>query len=303
MILVTGSTGFVGKSVLKVLPHGLCRSVIRKDGMQGNIANSFVIDEMCSTTNWEGAFSGIDTIIHLAGLAHKNIYSYDDYVEVNCNGTLHLASEAIEAGVKRFVFVSTIGVNGSCSSGKPFNELDETRAHNHYTESKYLAEKGLIKLAKETGLEVVIVRPTLVYGVNAPGNFNVLIQLINKLPFMPFGLCKNKRSFISVGNLADFLYTCAIHPKAAGEVFVICDGKAVSTKTFTDAISSGLGKSIIQLPIPVKIMYFAAILFGRSKQAKQLLGDLDVDATKARSLLEWEAPETMEQAMAQLRIN
>ncbi|WP_318484278.1 NAD-dependent epimerase/dehydratase family protein [Photobacterium leiognathi] len=296
-ILLTGSSGFIGKFLLK--NKDIHRVVTRDKSKESQ--NSFYVDSFCSETNWEGAFSNIDCIIHLAGIAHKKAVIENDYFKVNTQGTLKLANDAVKAGVKRFVFVSSIGVNGlSTESGTQFSSLSEVEPHNVYAKSKLDAEIGLQKLAKETGLEIVIVRPTLVYGQDAPGNFGLLTKVVTKLPLLPFGLVNNKRSFIAVQNLVDLLLVCANHPKAAGNTFLASDGLPISTKDFTNALAKGLDKSIYQLPVPTSLIYLGAKLIAKQSMAEQLLGNLEVDSSNTFDLLGWTPPYSMEQAMSLL---
>ncbi|ACH64821.1 putative epimerase/dehydratase WbiG [Aliivibrio fischeri MJ11] len=299
MILLTGATGFIGHYVSQKKLQ--IKYAVRDN--DASLTNSFVIKALDSKTNWQGAFNQIDSIIHLAGLAHSHSFTNDDYQSVNVDGTLHLAREAAIAGVKRFVFVSSIGVNGTATQQVPFSVDSEPKPHNAYAQSKYDAEIGLKKIADETGLEIVIVRPTLVYGPNAPGNFGSLTRLVNRVPVLPFGLVNNKRDFISVQNLADLLVTCANHPKAAGHIFLASDGEAVSIKDFSNAIAKGLNKQLIQLPVPVWCMRFAGKLVGKSMMVEQLAGNLEVDSSNAQEVLGWIPPYTMQQAMHSLLEN
>ena len=204
-------------------------------------------------------------------------------------------------GISRFVFVSSIGVNGASTSRRPFSVYSEPTPNNAYARSKYEAELGLKKIAEKTGLEVVIVRPTLVFGHDAPGNFGALTRLVNKLPILPFGLANNRRDFISVQNLADLLVTCATHPNAVGHTFLASDGETVSVKQFTNAIADGLGKKVIQLPVPVSVMRLVGKLTGKSAMIEQLYGNLEVDSSNIKEVLGWTPPLTMRQAMATLR--
>ncbi|OCH37503.1 NAD-dependent epimerase/dehydratase family protein [Aliivibrio fischeri] len=299
-ILLTGGFGFIGQQVVKLSP--IKRKVVRM-GESYSGSSVHQIDTLNTTTNWQGAFTDINAIIHLAGLAHSNSFSELDYQEVNVDGTLHLANEAAKSGVKRFVFVSSIGVNGTATQQVPFSVDSEPKPHNAYAQSKYDAEIGLKKIADETGLEVVIVRPTLVYGPAAPGNFGSLTRLVNKVPVLPFGLTNNKRDFVSVQNLADLLVTCANHPKAAGHTFLASDGETVSIKDFTYAIAKGLNKQLIQLPVPLWCMRFAGKLVGKSIMVEQLVGNLEVDSSNAQEVLGWIPPYTMQQAMHSLLEN
>ena len=300
-MFLTGATGFIGKTLLNVIKEP-CRYAVRKSG-NGKAENEFLIEGIDNNTNWEGAFQGCNSVIHLAGLAHSNTFTANDFSTVNVDGTRHLALQAAKAGVKRFVFVSSIGVNGESTLDKPFSSISVPNPHNVYAKSKRDAEIALYEVSKETGLEVVIVRPTLVYGADAPGNFGLLTKLVQQLPLLPFGLANNKRDFIAVHNLADLLITCANHPSAAGHTFLASDGETVSIKEFTNAIAKGLNKKIIQLPVPVSIMRLLARLVGKPAMAVQLLGNLQVDSSNAQEVLGWVPPYTMEQSMASLSEN
>jgi nucleoside-diphosphate-sugar epimerase len=299
-ILITGSTGFVGLELAKLYSNKRC---VVRPFKQNTYNDEFCVTFINKDTCWNGAFEGVDIVIHLAGLAHNNAYSKIEYHNINLAGTLNLAEQAVNSGVKRFIFVSSIGVNGTSTSNLIFDHSSKASPHNAYAESKYKAEVGLKAISDKTGLEVVIVRPTLVYGPNAPGNFGVLTKLVSKLPLLPFGLTDNKRDFIAVQNLAHLLITCANHPSAAGHTFLASDGETVSIKQFTNAIARGLNKKLIQLPVPVSLMRLVARLVGKSAMAEQLLGNLQVDSSNAQEVLGWIPPYTMEQAMASLSEN
>ncbi len=299
-ILITGASGFVGSHLSK--DHRIGRIVVRAgERCEHWRCEQFFIDNLDGDTNWTNAFQGIDAIIHLAGLAHSKNFSKESYKRINVKGTMHLAEQAAKAGVQRFIFVSSIGVNGPNTHGKPFKSDDPTCADNDYTRSKLQAEQGLQKIAEKTGLEIVIVRPTLVYGRNAPGNFGSLTNFISKLPILPFGLADNRRNFVFVQNLVDLLMTCATHPDAVGHVFLASDFETVSIKQFTNAIAEGLGKRVLQLPIPVILMQFLGKITGKSGMIEQLYGDLEVDSSNVNEVLGWTPPITMKDAMASLR--
>lgn len=296
-IFLTGATGFIGKYLCKTDRDNLrCAIRINKKISSNDV---FIYKDLNNNTDWNNAFDNVEAILHLAGLAHSNSFSESDYNSVNTQGTLKLANDAAKAGVRRFIFVSSIGVNGS-STKKPFSYSSEVAPHNIYAKSKLDAEIGLKKIAEETGLELVIVRPTLVYGPNAPGNFGLLTKLVNKLPLLPFGLVNNQRSFIAVQNLTDLLLTCAKHPDAAGHTFLASDGESISTKQFINAIAKGLNKSIYQLPVPTSIMRLGAKLIGKQSMAEQLLDNLEVNSSNAFDVMGWKPPYTMEQAMSLL---
>ncbi|MGI2173256.1 NAD-dependent epimerase/dehydratase family protein [Shewanella ulleungensis] len=301
-LLLTGSTGFIGKEMLNIsYNYSAVSEILVLSRKTVPTHNHKIFASLFDVTAED--LTGFDVFIHLAGIAHSPLTSDSDYELYNTQLTLHLAQEAVKANIKRFVFVSSIGVNGTCTQAGGISEDDSVNPHNSYSRSKYDAEVGLKKIAEETGLEVVIVRPTLVYGPNAPGNFGLLTKLVYKLPLLPFGLVKNKRNFISVQNLADLLITCAKHPNSAGHTFLASDGETVSIKDFTNAIAKGLNKKLIQLPVPVSLMRLAARVVGKQEMAEQLLGNLQVDSTNAQEVLGWVSPYTMEQAMASLSEN
>jgi nucleoside-diphosphate-sugar epimerase len=287
-VLVTGSTGFLGSYFCSnVTRLSLCTldSSIRMNDLSGSLVS------------FQKELNNSDTVLHLAGLAHGN-FTDQQLNEVNHLGTLKLARLAAKAGVKRFVFVSTVNVHGGSSFDLPLTESTSLDASIDVPKS--LAEAGLQKIGRETGMEVTIVRPVLVYGKGVPGNMGLLVKIASKLSFTPLGLVKNNRSFISVSNLCDFLYTCCIHPKAANEAFLVSDDQTVSVPVFMSAIAKGLGKKIYHLPIPVWVMHFLGTLSGKSKQVEQLVGDLEVDCSKAQKLLGWTPPEKMAQATTNL---
>jgi len=302
-ILITGSNGFIGSNLTNklykkhvVIGHG------KTSGKTSNI-NSFFKININIKTNWRECLSDVNTIIHLAAVAHNNSNDPEYINEVNVKGTINLAEQAAKSGVKRFIFISSIGVLGNSTSNTvPFDEHSKTAAHSPYAQSKLVAENALLKIAEETKLEVVIIRPVLVYGVGAPGNFGKLVNLVNNVPMLPFAKCKNKRSFISVDNLVDFISTCIEHPKAKNEIFCISDGNDVSIRGFTDGIATGLNKKLIQLPIPVSIFKLLGKITGKSEAIEQLVGDLQVDSSKARQLLGWAPPFTMAETLSKLRI-
>lgn len=300
-ILLTGASGFIGNHLIN--SGSIYSAVVRSDIATSHLPISRIhkIEALDSFTNWDGAFNNIDVVIHLAGLAHSPYSNSSDYCRVNYDGTLHLAREASRAQVKRFVFVSSIGVNGSSTNELSFSTSSVVNPHSAYAQSKYDAEVGLKKIAEETGLEVVIVRPTLVYGPNAPGNFGALTRLVNKVPLLPFGLAKNKLDFISVQNLADLLMTCAKHPNAGGHTFLASESETVSINEFTNAIAKGLVTKLIQLPVPVSLMLFAGKLLGKTSLVEQLIGNLEVDSTNLKKVLDWTPPYTMEESMAFLK--
>lgn len=298
-ILLTGSSGFVGRHFCG--DTNIKRIVVREnDNCDHWDCEHFTIAALNGQTDWSDAFSSIDAVIHLAALAHSRTFTSDDYQQVNVDGALHLAREAALNGVKRFVFVSSIGVHGANTFEAPLTPDSPLIPDNDYTRSKLSAEQGLKQIANETGLEVVIVRPTLVYGLNAPGNFGLLSKLIERVSLLPFGSIENKRDFIAAQNLADLLVCCATHPNASGQVFLASEGETVSIGEFTNKIARGLNRKIIQLPIPAGLFRLAGKLTGKTQLVEQLIGNLHVDNSNLKQLLGWTPPYSMEEAMSQL---
>jgi nucleoside-diphosphate-sugar epimerase len=302
-VLITGSNGFIGSNLNNklMLTHtviGHCRA----SSNSLNIGDSLKVN-ISSQSNWKEGLTGINAIVHLAAVAHNSSDNPDYINEVNVKGTINLAEQAAKSGVKRFIFISSIGVLGNSTTNTlPFDEHSNAAAHSPYAQSKLDAEIALLELAERTELEVVIIRPVLVYGLGAPGNFGKLFNLVNKVPVLPFALCENKRSFISIDNLVDFISECITHPKAANETFCISDGNDISIREFTDGIAKGLDKSLTQLPLPLFIFKLLGRLAGKSEPIEQLIGNLQVDSSKARRLLDWIPPTTMDETFSKLTI-
>ncbi len=288
-VMVTGSAGFIGSH--------FCENETRLSIYE--LDSNLRVNSACSSNPFlNNKLGNCDAVLHLAGLAHGN-HSAQELNEVNHLGTLELASAAAKAGVKRFVFVSTVNVHSGATCNTPITE--ESSLDYLISPSKISAEEGLKKIGSETNMEITIVRPVLVYGKGAPGNMGLLYGMVSRLPFTLFGLINNKKSFISVGNLCDFLYVCCTHPKAGNEVFLISDNKSVSISVFMSAIAVGLDRKICHLPVSNSILRILGNLIGRSKQVVQLLDNLEVDISKAKNLLDWLPPETLGQAMGKIK--
>ena len=252
------------------------------------------------STNWETALEGIDTVIHLAARVHIGDESSADpiieYRRINVEGTRHLAQSAHAQKVRRFVFVSSIKVNGE-GRAVPYTEADQPAPVDPYGISKFEAENELTGIADSTGLEVVILRPPLVYGPEVKANFLQLIKLINRgIPF-PFAGVRNQRSMIFLENLVDALVMCAIHPAAAGNTFLVSDGKDISTPQLFKMISSALGKPARVFTLPSGFLRLLGKATGRSEDLSRLLDSLTVDSTKIRTILGWEPPFSMEEGL------
>lgn len=302
-LLLTGSTGFVGSALLSEFQKSHDFQVISavRTTVSPTYDNVVVVGRIDGTTDYTSALQDVNVVVHAAARAHivrdEVADPLEEYRKVNVDGTLNLARQAAAAGVKRFVFISSIGVHG-LNSSRPFRETDTEVPHDAYSISKYEAEVGLRKLTNEIGLEVAIIRPPLVYGGTAPGNFRSLMNLASKPIPLPFGSVNNKRSMVYVGNLVDLIIRCIHHPSAANETFLVSDGDDVSLPSLLTMIRSAMGRSARLVPVPVVLFKLAGALTGKRGVVDRLVGDLQVDSSKARSLLGWVPPFTVEQGIA-----
>lgn len=312
MILVTGATGFVGNAVLqRLLEEDQSRRVavaVRRDGQKWPLRVLHrVTGDLESVSDWSVALDGVSAVIHCAARVHVMADTaanpLDEFRRVNVHGTLNLARQAVAAGVLRFVFVSSIGVNGAETFQNPFTDQDQAAPHSPYALSKYEAELGLQALAAETGMEVVIIRPPLVYGPGAPGNFASLLRWVHRGLPLPLGSVHNQRSFVALENLVSLVLLCADRERsrlAANQVFVVADGEDVSTSTLLRKVARAAGRPSRLLPVPASWLRAWARLFGKREVADRLLGNLQVDATKARTLLGWRPVVTMDEQLAKM---
>jgi nucleoside-diphosphate-sugar epimerase len=258
-------------------------------------AEYVVVGDLGGTTEWRDALTDIDVVIHTAGLAHgrtdggaNDVHAYR---RVNLQGTVRLAAGAAKARVRRLVFVSSVGVNGSWTApDEVFAESSVPRPGNPYAVSKWEAEQGLLGIGATHGLEIVIVRPPLVYGPNAPGNFGTLARAVGRGWPLPMGAIRNQRSFIGLDNLVDFLLICATDPRAANQTFLISDGQDVSTTQFVRGMALAAGVRLALLPVPQWALTAVAVAAGQGPMVRSLYCDLRIDIAKARGLLEWTAP-------------
>lgn len=309
-VLVTGANGFVGGGLLKVLTSSSgysIRGTVRRVQISWTGTELVGVGNIHKGTNWAESLVGIDVVIHTAARVHVMndvaLNQLAEYRAVNTEGTLNLARQSAKLGVKRFVFLSSIKVNGELTGiGKAFTEKDGFIPNDPYGLSKYEAEQELLELSKETGMEVTIIRPSLVYGVGVKANFLLMIKWVKKGIPLPFGAIYNQRSFIALDNLVSFIVRCIDHPKAANEVFLISDGEDVSTAELSQKLAKAFGKKALLIPLPVSLMRFMAKLLGKEDVAGRLLGSLRVDSSKARDLLGWKPVVTMDEQLKKMRI-
>ncbi|MGN5276263.1 UDP-glucose 4-epimerase family protein [Aeromonas dhakensis] len=275
-VLITGYTGFVGNALLPHISNSSIILIGRHDVL--STYGDFYYKQLDSSEQFGDCLEGVSVIIHCAAHMHKmnnkDKGAITVFKEVNTLGTLNLARQAAAAGVKRFIFVSSIKVNGESTSGcTPFRFNDYCHPQDPYGISKYEAEIGLKKLAIETGMEVVIIRPTLVYGPGVKANFSSLMNLVSKGIPLPFGcITQNKRSLVSISNLVDLIITCIDHPKAANQVFLVSDDHDVSTSEMVREMAKALNKPVWQLPLPVWCYKLAGKLFSKSQMVDRLTG-------------------------------
>jgi nucleoside-diphosphate-sugar epimerase len=302
-VLVTGANGFVGRAVRQALSAAEVplRSVVRDRGsLPGTLPGEEVVvaGDLGPETDWERALNGTDAVVHLAARVHVLKESsedpYAEFHKTNVLGARRLAREASAAGVKRLVYVSSVKANGEATSpDRPFTENDEPAPQDDYGRSKLEAERVLGTVAEETGLEVVVLRPPLVYGPGVKANFLRLLRLVDLGVPLPFGAVRNRRSLVYVGNLADAVLTCLRCPEAAGETFLVSDGEDASTAELMRRIAHSLRRPVRLLPVPPGLMWAAARTAGAASVAESVLGSLAVDSSRIRDRLRWAPPYSM----------
>lgn len=311
-VLVTGANGFVGKAACHILLKNeyAVRGAVRSyesikylpDGVE-----PCVIGEIGPDTDWEKALNDVDAIVHLAGRAHvmKETVadSFAEYYRINTLGTEHLARIALKCGVSRFIYISSIKVNGEYtkpdSNGKMrcFFEESIPDPQDYYAISKWKAEEVLHKIKEESGLEIVILRPPLIYGPGVKANFLYLLKMVELGMLFPFGSVKNIRSFIYLGNFIDIISRCITDPAAAGQTFLVSDGQDVSTPDLIRKIGQATGCKSVLVPFPVGALKFLGKVSGRTREIERLTNSLCVDNRKIRKILNWNPPYTLEQGI------
>jgi len=307
-ILVTGGAGFVGQAVCDRLRLEdaydfvqVVRRLVVPESLAG--ANCLEIGDIDEETDWSQALSGVDVVVHTAARVHDMSTTaadqYSAYLKTNSDSTLNLARQAAAVGVKRFIFLSTIKVNGEFTlPGAPFTEQDNPRPQGAYAVSKLKAENGLQQVGRDTGMEIVILRPPLVYGPGVKANFHTMIQWVSRHIPLPLGAISNSRSLIALDNLVDFIITCIDHPAAANQVFLVSDGDDMSTTELLQRVSSALGGSIMLIPVPESVLIMFGRITGKTETFQRLIYSLQVDISKSRKMLGWVPPVSVSEGLS-----
>ncbi|QJD58667.1 SDR family oxidoreductase [Pseudomonas sp. gcc21] len=304
-ILLTGATGFVGRALLARLlddEYQVTAAVRDTSTSIDTRAISAHVQGLSADTQWASALAGQQVVIHSAARVHVMDDTASDplqaFRQVNTEGTLALARQAALAGVKRFIFISSIKVNGEGTAlGRPYTAFDKPAPQDPYGISKFEAEEGLKALGVETGMEVVIIRPVLVYGPGVKANFQSMMNWMNKGVPLPLGAINNKRSMVALDNLVDLIVTCVDHPAAANQTFLVSDGEDLSTTELLKRTARALGKAPRLLPVPAGLLELGAGMLGKRAVAQRLCGSLQVDIRHTCETLDWQPPVSVDDAL------
>ena len=305
LTLITGATGFVGAGVVaRLAVEGIeTLACVRRDIVSMPEGVSVVsVTDLTANSDWRQALAGVNNLVHLAARVHVMHDAEADplvaFRAVNVEGSLNLARQAAAAGVKRFVFISSVKVNGERTlPGRAFTEVDVPNPQDAYGQSKHEAEQGLRQLSADTGMEVVIIRPPLVYGLGVKANFAALMRAVQCGWPLPLGAVHNQRSLVALDNMVDFIITCITHPQAANQTFLVSDGQDLSTTELVRGMAQEAGVTARLLRVPVWALHAGSSLLGKGDAVQRLCGNLQVDISKARSLLGWVPPVSVEEGL------
>lgn len=299
-VLVTGGNGFVGRATAARLQATPGMSVVRAVrraalGKSDPLAPAVVVDDLDAQTDWLAAVAGVDAVVHTAARVHVMQEAAADplaeFRRVNVQGTLNLARQAAQAGVRRFVFVSSIKVNGEfTATAQPFNSDSRPAPVDAYGISKLEAEEGLKAIAVQTGMQVVVIRPPLIYGPGVKANFATLMRAVERGWPLPLGAVHNRRSLVGLDNLVDLIATCLTHPNAANQTFLVSDGQDLSTAELVRGMARAAGVSVHLFPVPAWMLQAGALLLGKRDVVQRLCGNLQVDITGVQTVLGWVPP-------------
>jgi nucleoside-diphosphate-sugar epimerase len=298
-ILITGATGFVGKNLISLLTQQdyQLRAAVRRSGtFLAPKVSTTIVGDIDQNTDWQKALLNIDAVVHLAGRAHilkeKSNDPLTEFIKVNTAGTANLVKQSVQAGVKHFIFISSLGAI-TTQSDRPLNEQSSCQPDTPYGISKLKAEQALLEIVQASGMDWTILRPPLVYGADNPGNMARLIKLIKTGLPLPLSSISNRRSFIYVGNLISAIATCLQHPKARGETFLVSDREAISTLELIQLLGKSLDQRIYSFPCPAQLLKLAGQLTNQTSTVDRLIGSLEIDSSKIQTLLDWSPPFTV----------
>jgi nucleoside-diphosphate-sugar epimerase len=289
-VLITGADGFIGRALAAHLAadgHSI-RCVVRA----GRSCDAVEVGDIANFSDWPALLEDIDAVVHLAGRAHvlreTSVDSLAESRRVNVDATLRLSRAAAAAGVRRFIFLSTIGVNGNSTAGRAFSESDEPNPTEPYAISKWEAESGLIELGLRTRMQITRVRAPLVIGAGVKGNLRRLIRLVDSHLPLPFGAIRNHRSFVALEDLCELLTKCVTHECAADELFLAADPQEISTPDLMRGVAEGLGTRVCLVPVPLTALLLAGQVIGAKEELRRMSSSLSVNAARAHTMLGWQ---------------